>query len=416
MLHDFGPVADPFLSQMNAARALAHHGPAAQRPRHGRALCLSGGGFRAALFHAGAVRRLDELGVLGRLRTISAVSGGAIVANLLAHPQLQWPEPSGSPGRVGGLDDLVLEPLRRLTSRNLRTPALLARVRPRGWADPSASITTLTEVLLEIVPWWSRDLREPGREGPVILTGATEVGYGVGWTFADARSHGPRGLIGDHRLGYAAPPPGVRVVDAVVASCAHPPFLPPLEIDGRRLGLVGGVEDPYEDESVKAAIIRRVQLADGGVHDNLALEPVWSDHQVVLVSDGGAVFRGQPAGSLVGRLWRLLSIASSEGHTTRLRWLRSAFAAGLLDGATWSLGNVGPVSRVRTDLDAFTLAEQQVLEHHGYVMADTSLRTHSPQVIAQEHPLARPHIDLADVVQVARALAGSQRVTPLGRR
>lgn len=33
------------------------------------ALCLSGGGFRAALFHVGALRRLNELGILSKSRT-----------------------------------------------------------------------------------------------------------------------------------------------------------------------------------------------------------------------------------------------------------------------------------------------------------------------------------------------------------
>ena len=51
--------------------------------RHGTGLCLSGGGFRAAMFHLGSTRRLDELGILGRLRTVSGVSGGSIIANLL---------------------------------------------------------------------------------------------------------------------------------------------------------------------------------------------------------------------------------------------------------------------------------------------------------------------------------------------
>src|SRR5689334_18099315 len=59
--------------------------------RHGTALCLSGGGYRAALFHLGAVRRLNELGVLSQLTTVSGVSGGSIVANLLADPRLEFP-------------------------------------------------------------------------------------------------------------------------------------------------------------------------------------------------------------------------------------------------------------------------------------------------------------------------------------
>jgi NTE family protein len=44
------------------------------------ALLLSGGGFRAALFHLGAMRRLHHLGVLARVTTISSVSGGSIIA------------------------------------------------------------------------------------------------------------------------------------------------------------------------------------------------------------------------------------------------------------------------------------------------------------------------------------------------
>ncbi|HQS49818.1 MAG TPA: patatin-like phospholipase family protein, partial [Xanthobacteraceae bacterium] len=42
------------------------------------ALALSGGGFRAVLFHCGALMRLNELGVLSRITRISSVSGGAI--------------------------------------------------------------------------------------------------------------------------------------------------------------------------------------------------------------------------------------------------------------------------------------------------------------------------------------------------
>jgi predicted acylesterase/phospholipase RssA len=45
-------------------------------------LALSGGGFRAAAFHLGVLRRLRELGVLGQIRVMSTVSGGSIVGAL----------------------------------------------------------------------------------------------------------------------------------------------------------------------------------------------------------------------------------------------------------------------------------------------------------------------------------------------
>ncbi|WP_228387204.1 patatin-like phospholipase family protein, partial [Ornithinicoccus halotolerans] len=201
------PTGDPVAAQLRAARLQAHHGPAATGPRHGTALCLSGGGFRAALFHLGALRRLDELGVLGSLRTVSAVSGGALVANLLTDPRLEWPDPAQS-GRVGGFDELVARPLRALTGRNVRTPVMLSRLHPRWWRREEGAGSPLADRLAAAVPEWEEDLRELHRDGPVVLTGATEVGYGVSWLFADAASAPPRGRIGDHRLGWSAPPPG----------------------------------------------------------------------------------------------------------------------------------------------------------------------------------------------------------------
>src|SRR6266705_1496049 len=56
-------------------------------PRPGVALCLSGGGYRAMLFHLGALWRLNEWGYLPKLTRISSVSGGSITAGVLG---LHW--------------------------------------------------------------------------------------------------------------------------------------------------------------------------------------------------------------------------------------------------------------------------------------------------------------------------------------
>lgn len=67
---------------------------AAVSSRHrGIGLCLSGGAFRATLFHAGVTQRLFELGVAGRpdFETVPSVSGGSITAAqwAVAEAQLQ---------------------------------------------------------------------------------------------------------------------------------------------------------------------------------------------------------------------------------------------------------------------------------------------------------------------------------------
>jgi len=51
------------------------------------ALCLSGGGFRATLFHLGVVAAFRQLGRLGEVGVISCVSGGSIIG---AHLALNW--------------------------------------------------------------------------------------------------------------------------------------------------------------------------------------------------------------------------------------------------------------------------------------------------------------------------------------
>ena len=60
----------------------AQTGPLPRASRRGIGLCLSGGRFRASLFHLGALRRLNERGILARkdFRTIASVSGGSITA------------------------------------------------------------------------------------------------------------------------------------------------------------------------------------------------------------------------------------------------------------------------------------------------------------------------------------------------
>ena len=55
-----------------------------EEPETGVALCLSGGGFRAMLFHLGVIWRLKEAGWLERIDRVSSVSGGSITAAVLA--------------------------------------------------------------------------------------------------------------------------------------------------------------------------------------------------------------------------------------------------------------------------------------------------------------------------------------------
>lgn len=70
-------------------------------------IALSGGGFRASLFHLGVLRRVAELGWLPRVDAISGVSGGSIVAAFAA---LHWAEMLGAGGGADAFQKHIAVP------------------------------------------------------------------------------------------------------------------------------------------------------------------------------------------------------------------------------------------------------------------------------------------------------------------
>ena len=90
----------------------------AEAPANGLGICLSGGGYRAMLFHVGALWRLHELGLLTKATRVSSVSGGSITAGILA---LAWRELAGG----GSFDELVASPIARLASMTIDRGAVL---------------------------------------------------------------------------------------------------------------------------------------------------------------------------------------------------------------------------------------------------------------------------------------------------
>ena len=86
-------------------------------------LCLSGGGYRAMLYHTGALFRLNELGILPRLREMASVSGGSIAATALA---LVWRGLHfDADGRAGDLGEAFVVPVMRFARIGVDVRAIL---------------------------------------------------------------------------------------------------------------------------------------------------------------------------------------------------------------------------------------------------------------------------------------------------
>jgi NTE family protein len=76
------------------------------------ALCLSGGGYRAMLFHLGTLIRLNEAGLLPKIAMYSSVSGGSITNGVLG---LAWHKLNfDGAGVASNLMPLVVDKVRTL--------------------------------------------------------------------------------------------------------------------------------------------------------------------------------------------------------------------------------------------------------------------------------------------------------------
>src|SRR4051794_8421284 len=99
------------------------------KPEPGIALCLSGGGYRAMLFHVGALWRLNQLGYLPKLNRVSSVSGGSITAAVLGKnwSNLQFDNESAT-----NFDPLLVRPIRALAGTTIDKGAVLGGILLRG--------------------------------------------------------------------------------------------------------------------------------------------------------------------------------------------------------------------------------------------------------------------------------------------
>lgn len=145
---------------------------------------LTGAGWRAALFHLGALTRLNELGMLGQLDTVGAVAGGGILAALLA-TRVPWP----LSGTFREWPERVAEPMRELSRRNARARALLRLTLATGVGEGMLEERYARELLGGAAP--ARPRFVLGAAGVVLGEMGTDGGDELSWELgADAGGQG----------------------------------------------------------------------------------------------------------------------------------------------------------------------------------------------------------------------------------
>ena len=362
-------------------------------PEPGIALCLSGGGYRAMLFHLGALWRLADAGWLSKLDRVSSVSGGSITAAVLAH---NWGKLDfDDAGIAHGFAHAIADPVHRLATRTIDAPSILGGL---------FSFGTVTDWLISAYRrhlFGSATLQDLP-DSPRFVFNATNVQTGVLWRFS-------KPYMGDYRVGLAMRP-RVPLAVAVAASSAYPPVLSPL-----KLHVAPGDFTPQSGHDLQLdPFTAEVVLTDGGVYDNLGLETVWKRYQTVLISDAGGTLDPDP---YPRRDWprhalRAISIVHDQVTSLRKRQAIHAFidSKDLHNGTYWGIAShvadyhladafpaaenhVAELAATPTRLKRLKRKRQQRLVNWGFAICDTALRKHVDPSLPR--PAAPPYSEVS---------------------
>jgi NTE family protein len=363
------------------------------------ALALSGGGFRASIFHLGTLRCVAELGWLSDVDVISTVSGGSILGAFAAQ---RWAALLAEGGTVDAFERIIAEPfIAAITTRNFLKEWLL-----RAWTWPFRKVAskafTRTQAAAELLDTFFFDgqLCSSLPQKPLLILNATNLQSIRAWRFT-------RNGMGDSRVGHCSWESNPLLLSVCVgASAAFPPVFPPARIEraGHRFG------PPLYNE-VPLTPYPLIPLTDGGVYDNSGLEALskavklpGSDDLVdlaslLIVSDGGtsASYHFSPSGipgiADAALLYRVDGIARQQVSALHTRDVMSSFVhgsrQGIFTGLTSCVDRVPApdferycslvpeanqipreilplLCKVRTSLDRFSRIEVDALRYHAY--------------------------------------------------
>lgn len=320
-------------------------------------LTLSGGGFRAAAFHLGVFRKLASLGLLDKLDLISCVSGGSIAGAYLAS---NWHSPSA-------LDELE----QYLGSRSIAVGSVIG-----GLLDPFAGrIDKLAETYDHDL-FHGLTLNDIPCDAPRLYLNATNLATGNMFFFV--AGGGKKAEMGEHELGVIDAP-SFSIARAVAASSAFPPVFPPLKLN--------------QHDYPPAAVCDYVTLSDGGLYDNLGVNPGLSKHNeldFLIVSDGGKPFsiKSEPTESGLAVLKEGLDIMMEQIRGQQFDRLAHRHKAGVGPCPLWFSidstigqaqdGDAAFASSISTNLCALSKDERAVLSRHGGALLARRIADYAP--------------------------------------
>jgi NTE family protein len=362
-------------------------GDADTQPGTGTALCLSGGGYRAMMFHLGVLWRLNEAAMLPLLDRVSSVSGGSITAGVLA---MNWTQLAFSEAGVAKkFVSRVVDPIRAMAGTSVDVTSLLV-----GAVLPFTSVSDRVVKAYRKHLFAKTTLQDlPDR--PRFVINATNLESGVLMRFS-------KPYLADYRVGRVNEP-DLPLAVAVAASSAFPPVLSPCTVDLEHEDWITEEGNDLTGEDFR----NEIRLTDGGVYDNLGLETAWKRYSRILVSDAGSHLKADvdPPSDWAQQTVRVLKVIDNQVRSLRKRQVIESFQSnrrtGMYVGIRSDVANYGLADRLPADvavtrelaatptrLDAMDESLQERLVNWGYVICDAGLRAH---VLSGEAPGRLPY-------------------------
>ncbi|MBX9676691.1 MAG: patatin-like phospholipase family protein [Methylotenera sp.] len=324
-------------------------------------LALSGGGFRAAGFHLGVMKKLKELNLLDKIDLFSCVSGGSIAG---AYVVLNWN------------NEKVLEALEVY----LRTKSIAVGTVIGGLLDPFESRLDKLADSYDKDLLQKKKLKDFPSTGPRIYLNSTNLATGNMFFFVSGGGLPPE--IGEHELGVFEQQE-FSIARAVAASSAFPPVFPPLKLT------------PSEYQSNNSSF-DYVTLTDGGVYDNLGLNPALRDRNnldYIIVSDGGKPFinDSHPTESGAIVLKASIDIMMEQIRGLEFDRIEHRHKAGVGPKPLWFSidseqgesikGDARFASLISTNLKSLTENELNVLKRHGSSLVFNRIQNYAPELL-----------------------------------
>jgi predicted acylesterase/phospholipase RssA len=216
------------------------------------ALGLSGGGYRAAAFHLGALRALDDLDLLERVRWLSTASGGTILG-------ASWLK-----GRA--CDDEKFADFERRAKMLLADENVVKLAAEAMTKQSEPSLIRAAAEIYDDAFLGGKDLKLGALAGVIdeVRFNATEMDTGNSFRFAIGNSDAKIG--NQRRFLDPAVRDRVRVADVVAASACFPGAFEPIVFPDDFAG------DDLVVQSNDDHFSGALALMDGGIYDNQAID------------------------------------------------------------------------------------------------------------------------------------------------